>query len=97
MSDFPPSKKSEGLVWAKQCRRKKMVVEKKLWKKMVAEKKLWKKMVVEKKLWKKMVAKKKVAENKVNQQKGQHFLHFSGSGRRKVKGAKYGNSGRITK
>lgn len=40
MSDFPPSKKSEGLVWAKQCRRKKMVVEKKLWKKMVAEKKV---------------------------------------------------------
>ena len=77
MSDFPPSKKSEGLVWAKQCRRKKMVVEKKLWKKMVAEKK-----------WQ---------ENKVDQQKGQHFLHFSGSGRRKVKGAKYGNSGRITK
>ena len=77
MSDFPPSKKSEGLVWAKQCRRKKMVVEKKLWKKMVAEKK-----------WQ---------ENKVDQQKREHFLHFSGSGGRKVKGAKYGNSGRITK
>ena len=76
MSDFPPSKKSEGLVWAKQCRRKKMVVEKKLWKKMVAEKK----------------------ENKVDQQKREHFLHFSGSGGLKVKVAKYGNSGRrITK